>query len=806
MQFQWQTDDERGWDEQAPATRQPTRRLRPRPILVLVAIALGLGIVAVVNQVGDRVDARAIEIETNVAATSSLVHAAASQQDLELFLSLLSGREPEWTEVQKAMLQTGGLLDRAGLGLRPAPGATFDITGVRVAPDFLAAVVTGTVRYVGPLAAEVTLVREEVYRLGPDRWLLSPPDDTAWGPTVTSRGSHLDLSYPVRDERIASRLAFDLDRLVARVCAELAALASCDGALPVRLALSPDAGSLVGLAGESSLKTGIPVTMPAPRLVGVPTDEAGYEALLWGYGRQLVAGLVGELAGAPCCEAMLFARLLLERTLADVGLGEWAIDAGTSRELYARQSGLIDAVRRGDVLWSASASSRLGETDETQARLLVEFIVAHPPGWQPFSLWMLANESDGFRDWLRVVLPDYPDRRASEPQGAWKAFLFAAGRWEQPMPPIPLPAALRVICNELGDQAVFRYDLASGQAAREVGPLEIQGALAAPGGRDLLMVGQDATLLRWDGRFLQHLYEARGASGLFAIDLDPRDRLLPLIAITDGASVPLTFFVLDLETCGEGSCRAWQLEGLPIWSPDGERSILLDFVEGNVKLGDAQGQALWALETGQLNLFAATWLDDRRVVLPALGDDGRGPALHIVDVISGESEMLLAADTLHAMLPEEARAGTTYVQHLAASHEAPATLLIATATTWTTSWMSVFLLDVETGMLRRVLSDEGSYTGFPPVTTVEPGRWSAVPLWFARSDEGVVYLVDAWAGGARSWNVVGGTGGPAIAWSADGRWLAIADGFGWRLVAPDHGYERLVVPGLENCDFVQIIG
>jgi hypothetical protein len=42
---------------------------------------------------------------------------------------------------------------------------------------------------------------------------------------------------------------------------------------------------------------------------------------------------------------------------------------------------------------------------------------------------------------------------------------------------------------------------------------------------------------------------------------------------------------------------------------------------------------------------------------------------------------------------------------------------------------------------------------------------------------------------------------PYYDWSADNQWLLLVDNGYMRLVAPDHGYERLITHGFEACRY-----
>ena len=67
-----------------------------------------------------------------------------------------------------------------------------------------------------------TLQQTAVYRLGNQRWLYAPPEDDFWGDTHSDERDKLTLHYPERDEKVALRLAIDLEQTLAQLCTRLA--------------------------------------------------------------------------------------------------------------------------------------------------------------------------------------------------------------------------------------------------------------------------------------------------------------------------------------------------------------------------------------------------------------------------------------------------------------------------------------------------------------------------------------------------------------------------------------------------------
>lgn len=179
---------------------------------------------------------------------------------------------------------------------------------------------------VGNGVTETVILRQTaVYRRGAQRWLLSPPDADFWGDTITDRGSILTLAYPERDKPIAEKLAFDLDAKLNEMCRTLPDL-NCPDDLRLHLRLNNDLTSLGWMAEPlSTLSAGFPMDLPTPTLVGLPVDEAGYQALYRGYAAKLATAVISQLVGYDCCQHAIFFQALTNYQLSRLGLRPWPV-------------------------------------------------------------------------------------------------------------------------------------------------------------------------------------------------------------------------------------------------------------------------------------------------------------------------------------------------------------------------------------------------------------------------------------------------------------------------------------------------
>jgi hypothetical protein len=323
IDFEWQTEEEN--EKRAPGGRPPA------PWRAAAAWKLGLVLVALLIAVllfwraRARVDTAAGRVQAEVRAAHALVERAAQARDTELLTASLSGRDRDWTRTQLALAERGLLFEPYAFGLRPAGHATTPI--VHLAPDLSTAEVmvrrTFTATATAGSPQTIQLQQTFVYRRGARRWLWSPPDAAFWGETAAIRYRRLQLHYPQRDGAVAARLGADLNRLIERLCNELDGVA-CPPDYTVRVRLETNKASLLHLTDwQRHLRSGRDIVLPTPGLAGIPTDEAGYQALWRGYARLVAGPVLANLAGYVCCDRALSFQDELQMRLEQLGLGPW---------------------------------------------------------------------------------------------------------------------------------------------------------------------------------------------------------------------------------------------------------------------------------------------------------------------------------------------------------------------------------------------------------------------------------------------------------------------------------------------------
>ena len=384
MSFDWQTED-RHWEEQEPPRRRagrwtidlpaagdtfpapepadaplPTRPRRRWLFLVAVG-GLVVALLAVLYwQLDRRSTAAQARLTTDVAASHATILDAAQRSDGELFVSFLSGRDPDWARAQERLVRRGGFIDRSAFDLHWTPAAPVSPT-VTLAPDLRAAELTVPQAYVAEigngLTETVLLQQTAFYRQGPDRWLYSPPDADFWGQAQAMGNRYVRIHYHAHDADIVESLARDMDGTLAELCRLMGGL--CAGNVFIDLTFSIDPASLADYRTPQDTWTGgSAIVLPTPTLFGRPADDPGRRALSRAYTSRVVSAAAANVAGWACCDDLVFYGALRDALLSRLGLRPRPVGAAEYGLLNRRPDGL----RLAEGIWrhsQATAEERL---------------------------------------------------------------------------------------------------------------------------------------------------------------------------------------------------------------------------------------------------------------------------------------------------------------------------------------------------------------------------------------------------------------------------------------------------------------
>jgi len=404
-EFSWQTEGESDWESAPPEPAPPPKGGRWR-VWLAVALALLAVSVAVYRQAQRRLAQVTADTEADVLSSHNLLLMAAAGPDLELFKSLLSGRQPAWTGAQMKLAERGWLWDRSPFGAALADTAapdllTIDSTAaaegmaVKLSPDLNEAVLTFDQTYeVG--GEEVVWQQTAVYRRGQSRWLYAPPKPEFWGEWVTVGGAVLTLVYPARDQEIGARLAGDLDKLLAGMCHTLDGQL-CPPGLYVRLKLETDPSTLAdGRDLANQFSGGVQLELPAPTLVGLPVDEAGYRALLNGYAGQMLTAVIADLVDYVCCQHALFFQALADYQLSELGVRPWPVQ-------FSDYQAIVNGQANSDtlaLLWRQEEVDASAQAEAWQVYVLIELLLPGKPEPSAADLQAAMTGQQSFYSWL----------------------------------------------------------------------------------------------------------------------------------------------------------------------------------------------------------------------------------------------------------------------------------------------------------------------------------------------------------------------------------------------------------------------
>jgi hypothetical protein len=674
--FEWYTEEE--------PSSEPLREERPGVVqgfsvrkAAWTAVAFAVVALAAYLLVRNRLEAAETEVRREIVASYVVVEDAIAGSDPDLLVSVLSGRDSSWSATQRDLVARGMLNDYPSLGLDGTQAEAADVD-LELAPDLRSAELTAAFSFeiqdLTGLTETVALSRTLTFRRGSDRWLYAPPDDVFWGDMETSHGNRLTISYPERDATTADRLGVLLERRIEQLCRDMPEM-GCPDDMHLYLTLDSDPEALVTLANYGRVITGLKdanfsaparaqnepaataagperlwgwqLTLPAPSLIGEPSDEPAAAAILRGYASLAVGALITKLNGWECCAQGLLYRALLDYQLGRLDLAPWGLSADEYELLLQRRLPL----HQTRDLWLDTDVGAADPLRRATAHALVEFALAHGKGTTATGLQQSLTGAGTLNSWLSRVIPDL-DSEASLQQ-AWLRYIYERSRSRALAAQLPVPAQdLLLACGEPDAAAgrLLRLDPAA-EAWHDLGvdgPFDnltaIGDGLVAmnfSGTDPLSGFGQGTAV--WDAGELRVVHEdgnifvlLEGAH-LFSL---PAGRLLVVAEDGDqaGGFVPPQFYQLDARDCRWPDCPLTPLDGLPFASPDGRRRLVMTLDTEDeqwgrlpLKLIDENGAAT---EIGRG--MWPFWLDDSRygfispdngIVLATVSDREPRPAL-----------------------------------------------------------------------------------------------------------------------------------------------------------------------------------
>ena len=427
--FQWDTEEDDNWDEIGTEVRSSGRGWHQLVLPSIIALLLFAGGYAIYDRIDNTVDEVTVQTEVEVRSTVELLYERAAAGDVELFGAMMSGRDREWAAAQQSMMAGNGLLDRSAFGLTLAEKVP-KVVAVELSPGLDSAEITATTHYRTPFSETVQFNLTIVMRKGDLLWLYAPSwtgnrsevdeafitsIESYWGNLLEEREMfYFEVSYWERDAALVTRMIDDMNDGIERLCQANDTL--CRTQLPrfeIQFLWEPDLlarnafddEALALQRGSEQAGFDAPVSLPTPSLVGLPTDEASYQALLYGYADQIIKPAIEQLVGYECCLHRFYADALADRMMIDAGLKAEVLSAETHTTFF--EKGDMQFNRLPGWTDISDPSEQTAETIEKRlvASTVVDFITSRFP-IDPANALSLLNEHRQLDDWFYAALGD----------------------------------------------------------------------------------------------------------------------------------------------------------------------------------------------------------------------------------------------------------------------------------------------------------------------------------------------------------------------------------------------------------------
>ena len=839
MSFDWQTEEESGWQEEVKPVETavaPSSWRRWRFLLVaVVGLAAVWGMVQ--WQVNQRVTAATGDIEAEILSTHKFMLQTAVTQDEALFRANLSGRNPDWVDVQKTLLEDALLLDRPMFGWRYAteqPQLHADDVTIDLSPDLQAAELSYPQQYFVQTPEGhtelITLQQTAVYRAGTSRWLYAPPYDEFWGGWVTNSGNRLTLVYSERETAVAEQLAADLETLLGQMCRELADL-NCGDDLRIHLRLDREPDSLLDSNNiDNILSGGLRLNLPSPTLVGLPTDDRSYQVLYEAYGVQLATAVLAHQVDYDCCNHQLFFRALRDYQFTQLGLQAWPLDESAySRRLMEGFDG--DVSRHWTRRWHPLPVQQLQVHQQEdpapifqQVYLFIEFLAAQETAVSPTEMMRLLNRND-FAGWLTDVLPGSVDSAILATR--FLQYIYDQGTTvQQTEPPIPFPTGtITLICAPNGRNpsiSLYQYDVAAGEWQQRLHfPNEGQGykfADTADGQRILI------TEVNSDGQ---------GSSTVISLVTPEGETVLEELQNNNQPSSSVNYYFITASgdyfaravfnqedfsqteitirntACPTADCPELPLPGWPTFSPSGQHLVGIAFpedgsgvltpaeMEGEVFIASTNFQTA-AIETVEQGGYPF-WLDDSMFGYWRKAEKG----IELVTAVypQNQPQVLLIASDLLEEIPVDDRPEMIQPSAVSVNPQNPQELLLKLTET----------LELGTGS-RSFLFKILLTADFASVATVEFLQTEPYNAQVGYSPNGRYITISNYNSSIpprNNWQLLDQETGQMsdlftsetfyLSWSPDGQWFVQNQSNYLMLRAPAYGYQLFIPHSLDGC-------
>lgn len=854
--FDWRTDGEDSWEQPQPPNEPKDARRNGRPWLFVLLGVFGLAVAGslIARQVDERVEEATVNTTADLLSTVNLVRTAVLNDDSEIFHSMLSGRDDTWTESQQTLFDEGMLLGRSFLGLdlvleddalAPLSDGDPDLKSIEFSPELNEAIVTTELSYQLSQpqvdALPVRLERVSVYRRGGVRWLLAPPLGEFWGKRIREIGDWVTLDYPERDADVAARLAGDLDQKVGQMCRQIEDLnCAADFHLSIRLLTSPDS-LIMSAHPDNPFRSSDSIVLPSLTLVGMPLDEAGYQALLQAYASRVVSAAIPELVGWGCCSRALIAGALVDYQLSRLDLFNWPVSNDTYERIAREGLAFVEIAR----FWRSVSRERLSGPDGWQIYALIDFLINRFADTSPVEMLRAIDDSSSWTSWLLSFAGGVPflgreHMLETLNEDWWRRTEGIVATHSEP--PVPWPAqSVTLMCNSDAAQSqrtIRLLNLPEFQWAEStLGEGIIMRAGPMFGDQDILtssfVYDEEMNREAWQAT----MWRAPGPEmtlGLADYEVtlgqtDPDGAFVVVYNLNDQGVTAAS--LVEIASCLAGDCSPIQLPGLPVWSPTGDNLLMLEEVS-LAQMAVVAGEQAYLLQSntslsgipilradlsaGYPDSIAGAKLVGVGQIPFWLGDDAYGfvryppsqgvrPTQEVVIASVGDDAARLAftVDEIEDGLASMGVAGHVTFQHLAANPAFPDLIFLVVETT--DGRLQILSYNLESGEIlvrMHMASGAGVSFSFSPDNQRLLVTGPLVDELGHVENQGLLYLNEIVDNETMVFSIYTGDAffPQAYDWSANGEWLAIASSArSITLYAPEHKFQRMVVRETGDC-------
>ena len=795
-EFNWVSEDEQVTLGKRERQLTPAASIgeRWRRLLIIVAVLLltgGLLYFQMERQAATNIAA----IEADVLASHRLVEQARRQGDIELLSTLLSAREPQWSEAQQRLAQSSMPI----WNLAPLDETT-DLLNLTLADDLRQAELTLDRRFSWNGDQIVTLRQTAVYRLGAERWLFAPPLDEFWGEWLSEPHGHLHLTYPERDQELIIALAKRLESELLAICRQLPGLTcTTDWVLPLHF--SPDPSLLLSAPGPFFSEA---VQLPAPSIVGQPLDEAGWAALTAAYLDWLRPTALADMVGWRCCQGALLHQMLHTYQLAQLGHGAWTLSTADYVDLMASAPPLDWFTSHWDSLPPAEFSY------QREAMALTEHLLATLP-LTPAAV--LQSRLNGFS---RLAVDDSFEKflwnlglTRAELEAGWYAFLDRQVYEPPSLPAIP-PAAAQLLCQDReGRDRLLRWSLDQAQPEIELADRQITQLRPLPDTGGVLLVELQGAP-RQSSYYSILLHQAphqprailagipNGNSLNIYEQPNPGQGQLVLYTFDLNLNRPV-FEQVDLNQCTlQDDCALTDIAGLPVWSPDGRQALIMQLRRGVLAL--ARQSADFEERPVQLgNGWSPFWLNNSEFGFLRPQTVNQGGALrtetHLVTAVAGVDRVRMLADNNRILMaiPPALRPEALALSYAMTSPARDGRIFIV-GNHPPTGDLYLLMLDLSSDRISLIAFLPGLSVAYPPLRFAPDGRWLTINAFLRDGTRSLFLLYNIEEERVQTFHF------PLIEnqplgqwlphWTADGHWLLLPQGDHLAIFKPDSGYQN----------------